>query len=72
MRDIAKAVADYKRIIAGQEDKFFLTDLTQIYDLARKPDTGEVDTFTAIGVALDAGFAIGYKYAKRDNKRGKK
>ena len=71
MRDIPKAIEDYNRLRAGQEDKFFLTDITQIYDLAKDPETGKVDTFTAIGRALEAGFTVGYRYAKR-GKRGKK
>ena len=64
MRDIQKALEDYKRITHGQ-DKFYTTDITQIYDLAKSQDTGKTETFSAIGNALQAGFVIGYRYANR-------
>lgn len=67
MRDIPKAIGDYERITEGQ-DKFFLTDIAQIYDLAEDPKTGKADTCRAIGKALQAGFTVGYRYAKRGKK----
>jgi len=68
MRDIPKAIGDYKKL-TQERDAFFLTDISQIYDLARDPETGKVDTCEAIGKALQAGYAVGYRKAKREGSR---
>ncbi len=66
MRNITKTIADYKGIVGEQKDTFFLSDISQIYDLAKDPGTGKVNIFTAIEKALDAGFVLGYRYANQN------
>lgn len=71
MRDIYKAISDYKtRWENNEEGLFYLTDAAQIRELSRTRD-GKDDIYNAIENALKAGFTIGYRKAQRDAKKAK-
>ena len=74
MRDIEKAIADYDRLIdevtkdkETGEAAFWLSDFRQIID--RNPDGNQFDL---ISDALRAGFIIGQRYQKRQQKKARK
>ncbi len=67
-RSINRAVDQYKSI-GGKDEmakkgRFYASDIYQVMDMCRK-NGGRIDAFEAIGIALQAGFAIGYRTAKR-------
>lgn len=72
-RDIRKAVAEY--VILTDHGKkhgtFYISDGEQIIDMATR--NGHIDLHTVITLALEAGYTIGYRTAKRHSKgdRGK-
>ena len=69
MRDINKAIADYKKKF-GATNKggaFYATDLMQIRDTAEGDTRGDRD-FILISNALRAGFMIGYRAGLREAK----
>ena len=69
-RSITKALEEYKRITksATTGGVFYYSDIEQIRDSAINP-RGEVDIALAIGNALEAGYAIGYRTAKREARK---
>ena len=70
-RDINKTIAEYHALFGYPAGKFFAADLYQIREIALqswKHGYGEV-LFSAISAALEAGFMIGYKAAKREAKK---
>jgi len=63
-RSIEKAISDYKRFAenkGGNTAAFYASDINQIYKRANNP-------FDWICDALEAGFMIGYRTAKRHEK----
>lgn len=69
-RSIAKAVGDYENL-TGKNDTFYFGDIKQVEDLATDP-SGSIDLHRAVQLALEAGYMIGYRTAKRhQRKRGK-
>lgn len=70
MRSIPKAVEDYERL-TKDADKILLTDIAQVWDIAREPN-GKVDIWTAITTALRAGYMIGYRTARRQERARKR
>ena len=70
-RDLEKSIEAYKKRFynaTGNAGAFFASDVEQIKDLATTED-GEVSLFDAIGNALEAGFMIGYRYAKNEARK---
>ena len=61
-RDINKLIADYDKLIAGDNDYLFTSDMQQILDLVRadhKDDNNII--FDLVDKAMIVGFMIGYK-----------
>ena len=69
-RSITKALKEYERITkcATTGGAFYYSDIEQVRDSAITP-RGEVDIVLAIGNALEAGYAIGYRKAKREARK---
>lgn len=67
-RDIPKLIEAYKRRYSNTKRKepFFYSDLEQIKKLSRG------DLYTAIVKALEAGYMVGYRRAKRELRGGAK
>lgn len=67
-RNIPKLIEDYKRRYsnAKRKEPFFYSDLEQIKELSRG------DLYTAIVKALEAGYMVGYRRAKRELRGGAK
>lgn len=67
-RDIKKCVDEYERKYFGTKSakgKFYLSDLEGIVEKSGGLD----DIYHLIYYALEAGFVVGYKCAKRENRR---
>ena len=70
-RSIKKAVEDYRRIRKGNGTaEFYATDIQQVKELATG-DNGMISLYEAIGIALEAGYMIGYRTAKRHDRQKK-
>lgn len=67
MRDIKKSIQDYKEqfFVRSGKGQFYLSDFEQVDELS------DGTTFDLIANGMMAGFMIGYRYAKREMKRGK-
>ena len=66
-RSIAKAVEDYNRFTEGKGNNtgaFYISDMQEVKEMATNP-MGGVELVTAIETALEAGFMIGYRTARR-------
>lgn len=66
-RSITKALAEYDKIHSnGKADAFFVSDLVQIFELAKdKRGGGYVDPYELMSISLKAGYVIGQRAAKR-------
>ena len=67
-RDLHKAIEEYKTKYYNRSDgkgAFYVTDVNQIKELSESRDTKET-LYNAIGNALEAGFMIGYRTAKKE------
>lgn len=67
-RDLNKAIEDYKRKFwkrGEQKGALFASDYQQIWDMSNG------DSFHCVDNALMAGFMIGYRCAKRENRKGR-
>ena len=73
-RDMKKAILDYKDLLRRKDTihsnfgAFYLDDIDQIWRLCEETDPHRRE-FDMIGNALDAGFMIGYRTAKREAAR---
>lgn len=64
MRDINKAIEDYKKQFVNKDnDKFLLSDMLQLKELS-------TDTLDAVYNSCYAGFMIGYRFGLKESKRG--
>lgn len=72
MRNIFKAIEDYKKKFSGNSTNgaLYMTDILQIRDTAEGMAGGDRD-FELISNALQAGFMIGYRKGKADARKGK-
>lgn len=76
-RSIEKAVTDYRKKYYKNENReglFYASDICQVKELAEKeaqPYGGHIMgvLYNAIGIALEAGYMIGYRTAKRHARR---
>lgn len=68
MRDINKAIADYKKqfFVRSNKGQFYVSDFVQIKELS------DGTTFDIIANGMMAGFMIGYRFAKREMKNRSK
>lgn len=70
---IASAVAEYNRKFTNNKygkGAFIVSDFYEIKELAEKSGGGYCNTlYTAIDLAIKAGFMIGYRSAKREAKK---
>ena len=66
-RDMKKAIEEYKRISSNNSRRymFFYSDIKQLVDSSRNIVDGVID-------GLMAGFAIGYKARRKDQKEGRR
>lgn len=67
MRDIKKAIQDYKKqfFVRSGKGQFYVSDFVQVNELS------DGTAFDLVANGMMAGFMIGYRYAKREMKRGK-
>ena len=77
MRNIEKAVEQYKEKYFTKENSrnrggFWLSDFQQIKELAERRNGGKPELFTAIDISLMAGYMIGYRTAKREDRERRK
>ena len=63
-RNIAELLADYKTLTEQKQGVFYASDEEQIIALTVRG--GSVNLHYAIGVALQAGYVIGYRTAQQD------
>ena len=70
-RDIRKAVAEYAELTDNgkKHGRFYLADGEQLINMATI--NGRVDLYRVITLALEAGYSIGYRTAKRHAKQEK-
>ena len=65
-RDMQKAIEDYKKTFChnnnGTKGAFYASDIQQIYNSIGN------DAYSLIANALEAGFMIGYRCAKREKR----
>ena len=68
-RDIEKAVAYYEKLTdyGKKHGSFKFNEGYQILEMATVD--GNIDTFTAVTLALEAGYAVGYRTAKRHDRQ---
>ena len=72
MHRAEKAITDYRRYIERTgRGGIYLDDLNDIYEMNRNTDSGQLDIFGAIGDAVEVGFMIGYRCAKREAGRSR-
>ena len=65
-RSITKVLAEYDKMHSnGKADAFFVSDLEQIFELAKDKRGGYVDPFELMSISLKAGYVIGQRAAKR-------
>lgn len=65
MRDIQKAIDDYKKEFCKDgtnRGKFFSTDIQQVIDMS-------TDVFDLVCNGLNAGFMIGYRLGKKEGSK---
>ena len=67
-RNMRKAVAEYRELTDNgkKHGRFSISDGDQLVEMATI--NGRVDLFIVISLALEAGYAIGYRTAKRHDK----
>ena len=71
MHRVKNAIADYKRFIDKTgRGALYLDDIYDVYKMNRCGE--ELDVAGCIGDAMEAGFMIGYRCAKREKKRSNK
>lgn len=72
MHRAEKAITDYRRYIerTGRGGIYF-DDLNDIYEMNKNTNGGRLSIFGAIGDALEVGFMIGYRCAKRETRNRK-
>ena len=72
MHRAEKAITDYRRYIerTGRGGIYF-DDLNDIYEMNKNANGGQLSIFSAIGDALEVGFMIGYRCAKREARRSR-
>lgn len=71
IRDICKCVDEYEQKFfgrGGRKASFYMTDLTGIVEKSG----GALNTYSLVFNALEAGFMVGYKCAKREDKKSVK
>lgn len=69
-RSMEKAVAEYKTRFGqsnGTNGAIYCSDIQQIIDMTR--NSGRDSVYDAITWALQAGYMMGYRKAKRDGRR---
>lgn len=66
-RSIKKALEEYDKLHDnGKNDSFYVSDLEQIFELAKdKRGGGYVDLYELMSISLKAGYVIGARAAKR-------
>lgn len=64
--DINKLISEYSEMFKRRPEPLVLTDVVQIYERVSK--NGNIDTAVAIMDAMAAGYALGYKDAKREKR----
>lgn len=72
MHRAEKAITDYRRYIERTgHGGIYLDDLNDIYEMNKNANGGRLSIFGAIGDALEVGFMIGYRCAKREARNRK-
>ena len=72
MHRAEKTITDYRRYIKRTgRGRIYFDDLNDIYEMNKNTNSGQLSIFGAIGDALEVGFMIGYRCAKREA-RGQK
>ena len=69
-RSMEKAIADYKAVFGKSSTgagAIYCSDVQQIFDMTK--DSGRDAFYDAITWALQAGYMMGYRKAKRDGRR---
>ena len=66
-RSITKALKEYDKLHNNGSDSFYVSDLEQIFELAKKKRGGSrpVDPYELMSISLKAGYVIGRREAKR-------
>lgn len=73
-RNIKKICADYHELKKKKPEsfgEFYYSDMVQLIEMARTQE-GNEQLYEAVCRSLEAGFMIGYRCAKREQKRARK
>lgn len=63
IRSIPKAIEEYEKLTRNG-DQIYVSDIQQIKEIATNSE-GKAELFAAIVTAMQAGYAIGYRTAKK-------